>query len=161
MRIMQEENFGPIMAIMKVHSDEEAIRLANDCNYGLGCSIFSSNYKRAHKMAASISAGMATINDWGLSMGVQSLPCGGVKISGFGKFNGPEGLRDFCYQKSLVTDRFGFIVPPPSALFFPSPAGVHLFVEDFISILHGRGLQRKVSGVLNLLKKLFSKEKTN
>lgn len=158
---MQEENFGPIMAIMKVRSDEEAVKLANDCNYALGCSIFSSNYERAHKMANSISAGMAAINDWGLSMGVQSLPCGGVKISGFGKFNGPEGLRDFCYQKSLVTDRFRFIVPPPSALFFPSPEGVHLFVEEFIRILHGRTVLDKAVAVSNLLKKILSKKKSS
>jgi acyl-CoA reductase-like NAD-dependent aldehyde dehydrogenase len=159
MRIMREENFGPIMAIMKVRDDEEAIRLANDCNYALGCSIFSSNYDRAHKMAARIQAGMTAINDWGLSMGVQSLPCGGIKISGFGKFNGPEGLRDFCYQKSLVTDRFGFIVPPPSALFFPSPSTVHFFVQDFIYILHGRTIGDKFRGILNLLKKFIFKPK--
>lgn len=72
---------------------------------------------------------------------------------------GPEGLRDFCYQKSLVTDRFGFIVPPPSALFFPSPSTVHFFVQDFIYILHGRTIGDKVRGILNLLKKFISKPK--
>lgn len=102
MKTMQEETFGPVMSVMRVSSDEEVIRLMNECSYGLSCSIFSKNYKRAHKIAEQVRAGSVIINDWGLAMLIQDLPIGGVAISGFGKFQGPEGLRDFCFQVQRI-----------------------------------------------------------
>jgi len=158
MRIMREEMFGPVMAIMKVKSDEEVVRLANDCDYGLSCSVFSRNYARGHKLAKQIEAGCTVINDWGLSMMIQSLPFGGVKLSGFGKFNGPEGIRDFTFQKSYVTDRFGFALPPPDPLFYPSSPKVHKLVEHFVEIMYARGVMSKVRGTFQLLKKIVSKD---
>eukprot|EP01117_Protostelium_nocturnum_P002136 TRINITY_DN1277_c0_g1_i1.p1 TRINITY_DN1277_c0_g1~~TRINITY_DN1277_c0_g1_i1.p1 ORF type:complete len:626 (+),score=186.35 TRINITY_DN1277_c0_g1_i1:152-1879(+) len=151
MRITQEETFGPIMTIIKVSSDEEVIKMANQSEYGLACSIFSGNYKRAESMAQKIHVGTTVVNDWGLSMLIQSMPFGGVKTSGFGKFNGPEGIRDFAVQKGCVTDRFGVKLPPPSVLFFPSPTNVHLLVHLFISIRHAPGIVGKFSAAVQLV----------
>lgn len=105
MRIIHEEHFGPVMVIVKVQNDAEAIRLANDTEYGLGSSVFSTNEKRAEKIASQIRAGMTVINDYGIAYMIQSLPFGGVGISGVGRINGKEGLRACCYTKAVVTDR--------------------------------------------------------
>lgn len=106
MRIVNEEVFGPVMLIIPFSSDDEAVRLANSTEYALGSSIFSGNAARAHEVARRVVAGMATINDFGVGYLIQSLPFGGTKISGFGRFGGAEGLREFSRQKSVVTDRF-------------------------------------------------------
>jgi delta 1-pyrroline-5-carboxylate dehydrogenase len=155
---MREEMFGPIMCVMKVSSDEEVIQLANDCDYGLGCSVFSKDYNRAYRIAKQIESGMAVVNDWGLSTMVQSLPFGGVKVSGFGKFNGPEGIRDFASQKTFVTDRFGVVLPPPKALFYPTSPRVHTLVQYFVGILYASSILDKAKAAATLTKKILTKD---
>merc|ERR1711879_164450 len=73
MKIVNEETFGPVMLIMKFSSDEEVIEMANDSEFGLGCSIFSKNYKRAEAIGREIESGMCTINDFGVSYLIQNL----------------------------------------------------------------------------------------
>ncbi|XP_068649577.1 aldehyde dehydrogenase 22A1-like [Aristolochia californica] len=102
---MQEEAFGPIIPIMKFSTDAEAIELANDSNYGLGCAVFSSNQCRAKERASKLHYGVAAINDFATTYMCQSLPFGGVKHRGFGWFAGVEGLRACCLVKSIVEDR--------------------------------------------------------
>jgi len=156
MKVMQEETFGPVMAVMRVQSDDEAVKLANDSVYGLSCSIFSANYKRAHAIAQRIQAGGTVINDWGVTMMIGSLPFGGLKVSGFGKFNGPEGIRDFCFQKAFITDRFGVIVPPPKQLLcYPTQPGAYKLAVEFIKIIHVQGLLPKVNAVVSLTRKIL------
>ncbi|KAL2970366.1 hypothetical protein AAZX31_15G134800 [Glycine max] len=106
MRLMQEEAFGPIMPIMKFSSDEEVVRLANDSKYGLGCNVFSGSQSRAREIASQIHCGLAAVNDFAATYMCQSLPFGGVKNSGFGRFGGVEGLRACCLVKSVVEDRW-------------------------------------------------------
>jgi len=157
MKIMKEEMFGPVMCVMRVKSDAEVIRLANDANYGLSASIFSANYKRAHAIASKMESGGTVINDWGLAFMCADLPFGGVKISGFGKFNGPEGLRDFCFQRTCVTDRFGIIVPPPKpVLCYPTSPKAHKLAEDFVSILYESSLYAKAQAVGRLGKRVIT-----
>src|SRR5581483_5022587 len=105
MDITQKETFGPVMVIMRVRSEEEAVRLANDCPYGLGSSVFTKDRARARRLASAISAGMTVVNDYGVAYMAQALPFGGVRISGFGKINGREGLRACCNEKAIVDDR--------------------------------------------------------
>ncbi|KAB1213844.1 Aldehyde dehydrogenase 22A1 [Morella rubra] len=106
MKLMQEEAFGPIMPIMKFSTDEEAVRLANNSEYGLGCAVFSGSKSRAKEIASQIHCGVAAINDFASTYMCQSLPFGGVKHSGFGRFAGVEGLRACCLVKSVVEDRW-------------------------------------------------------
>ena len=103
MRIMKEEVFGPVLAVVKIASDEEAVRLANDCDFGLGSNVFGSR-RRALKVGARLEAGMTTVNDFCATYMAQSLPFGGVKESGFDRFAGIEGLRGCCNVKSVVVD---------------------------------------------------------
>jgi len=156
MKIVQEELFGPVLCVIRVSSDEELLRLVNDCQYGLSCSIFTKNRKRGLRLARNIQSGMSVVNDWGLGSLIQSLPFGGVKLSGFGRFNGPEGLRDFCYQKTHVTDRFPFIVTPPKPLVYPVSQNAHLLVDEFIKIYYGRSLLQKVQAAFALVKRIVT-----
>ena len=93
MRISHEEVFGPVMCVVKVpnNDDEECIRLINNCNFGLGSSVYSGNKKRAVALGSRIRSGMFTANDFGVNYLIQSLPFGGVNESGFDRFAGPEG----------------------------------------------------------------------
>lgn len=106
MAITREETFGPVMVIMRVGSDDQAIRLANESAYGLGSSVFTRDLRRADRYARELSAGMTVVNDYGIAYMASALPFGGVRISGFGRINGREGLRACCNEKAVVTDRF-------------------------------------------------------
>jgi acyl-CoA reductase-like NAD-dependent aldehyde dehydrogenase len=81
MRIAREEVFGPVMCILRVpgNDDAAAVRMVNDCAYGLGSSVFSGNQKRAIRIAEQLRCGMATVNDFGVNYLVQALPFGGIK----------------------------------------------------------------------------------
>lgn len=81
-------------------TDEEVIDLVNDCPFGLGSNVFSGSKKRANAIAARLEAGMSTINDFATTYMCQSLPFGGVKLSGFDRFAGVEGLRGLCIPKA-------------------------------------------------------------
>lgn len=74
--------------------------------YGLGCSILSRDVARAEKIGRRVESGMVTVNDYGVSYLVQGLPFGGCKYSGFGRFNGPEGLRGFAREQTVVSDKY-------------------------------------------------------
>ncbi len=84
---------------ISTHSDEDAVRMANDSKYALAGSVFSNSRDRAFKIARQIRGGTVLVNDFGIAYLCQELPFGGVGFSGFGKFNGPEGLRECCDQK--------------------------------------------------------------
>lgn len=104
MQVMREETFGPLIPIMRVKDAEEAIRLANDSDYGLSGSIFTRDLKRGEQLATRIHSGDVTINTTKWVFGSPSLPMGGVKHSGLGRRNGPEGLLRFVRPQSVLVN---------------------------------------------------------
>ncbi|PLR69356.1 aldehyde dehydrogenase family protein [Bacillus sp. UMB0893] len=104
MKLMQEETFGPVAAVMPFQTDEEAIELANDSIYGLNASVWSKDIKKAKRIVSKLVTGNAVINDVMISAANQHLPFGGVKQSGMGKYHGKQGLRVFCHEKSVMLD---------------------------------------------------------
>lgn len=102
MTLMQEETFGPIMPIMKVKDEAEAIRLTNDSKFGLGASIFSENQEHAKRVAHQIQTASAIINDSIAHFGIPMLPFGGMKESGFGRIHGEEGFKQFTRSFSYA-----------------------------------------------------------
>jgi len=97
-RIAQEEIFGPVLAVIPYDSDEQAIALANDSEFGLAGTVWSTDTDRATEVAREIHTGTIGINDYQLDMGA---PFCGVKASGIGRELGPEGLDEFFSLKSI------------------------------------------------------------
>ncbi len=101
--IFDQEMFGPIASVYKVDTEEEAIALANNSSYGLGNTIFSSNYKHAERVAAQIETGMSWINDGWASL--PELPFGGVKHSGYGRELSGYGIEEFMNKHLIYEPR--------------------------------------------------------
>lgn len=99
MRAYSEELFGPIAAVYKVSSDEEALALANDSVYGLGGAVFSTDEERARKIAEQLETGMTNVN--AASAESAEMPFGGVKRSGYGRELGPLGMEEFVNKRLL------------------------------------------------------------
>lgn len=105
--LMKEETFGPVLAVRVVEDIREAIKLANDNQYGLGASVWSRDPKKAEAIARVLEAGAVTINETALTYGALELPFGGVKASGVGRVNGADGLLNFSQQLPIIADRLG------------------------------------------------------
>jgi acyl-CoA reductase-like NAD-dependent aldehyde dehydrogenase len=102
MKIMRDETFGPIMPIMKVRDEEEAIRLTNDSTFALSASVYSQNQERAKRVADRIEASSIIINDSIAQFAMPMLPFGGGKDSGVGTTHGREGLLEFTRPHSYA-----------------------------------------------------------
>ncbi len=94
MRVYGEESFGPVVTVIPVHGADEAVRIANDTDYGLSAAVFSENVPAALELAQRIESGMCHINDTTVHDEPQ-MPFGGVKASGWGRFGGRAALEEF------------------------------------------------------------------
>lgn len=111
MRIMNEETFGPVMPIMAFDSEEDAIRLANDSDYGLSAAVFGATEAAALRVAEQINAGGISINDAGLTTMIFEAQKSAFRRSGMGPSRmGASGLLRFFRQKALFVNR-GHVMP--------------------------------------------------
>jgi len=106
MRLMREETFGPVLPVMRVRDEAEAIRLANDSSYGLSGTVWTRNTQKGIEIAEQIDSGSVCINDMAVTYGAQEAPFGGLKHSGVGTVNG-DGPRSYCHAQPILIDRFG------------------------------------------------------
>jgi acyl-CoA reductase-like NAD-dependent aldehyde dehydrogenase len=103
MRIYSEESFGPAKSVIRVNGDEEAIRVANDTEYGLSSAVFSRNVERAMAVARRIESGICHIN--GPTVGDEAqMPFGGVKASGYGRFGGRAAIAEFTDLRWITVE---------------------------------------------------------
>jgi acyl-CoA reductase-like NAD-dependent aldehyde dehydrogenase len=153
MRVMREETFGPVMAIARVSGEEEAIRLANDTEYGLGSTVFSRDPARARRIARAIVAGSTVVNDFGLHYMANALPFGGVRGSGFGRLNGREGIRAMTNVKAVLEDRL-----PLHAANRLYPVGPERYgsAKRAIEMLYRRSWLTRAGSALELVRAMLS-----
>jgi succinate-semialdehyde dehydrogenase/glutarate-semialdehyde dehydrogenase len=107
MELMREETFGPVLPIMRVRDEEEAIRLANDARYGLHANVWTRDKRKGREIAQSLETGAVSVNERPITYGTLEAPHGGRKESGLGQVNGEMGLRSNCHALPILVDRFG------------------------------------------------------
>ncbi len=105
MRIMREETFGPVLPVAPFDSEDEALVLANDSDFGLAASVWTRDCKRGEAVARHLHAGTVMVNDVISCFGISEAPHGGVKASGIGRAHGRFGLEEMVRHKYLDSDR--------------------------------------------------------
>ncbi len=116
MRPMQEETFGPTLPICTFQTEEEAIALANDSEYGLTASVWTKDYAKGRRVAQQIEAGTVCINEVLYTHGIGQTPWGGFKNSGRGRTHGFEGLMELVQPQHIHTNRIAVL---PNAWWMP------------------------------------------
>ena len=101
-----EETFGPTLPIMTFKTEADAIQLANDSDFGLTASVWTSDLKRGQRIAKKIEAGTVTVNEVLYTHGIAQTPWGGVKQSGYGRTHGRLGLLELVTPKHIHVNRF-------------------------------------------------------
>jgi succinate-semialdehyde dehydrogenase/glutarate-semialdehyde dehydrogenase len=105
MKIMREETFGPVLPVRSFKTEDEAVKLANDSEYGLAACIFTNDRKRGEALARRVQAGTVMVNDVLTCFGISEAPHGGIKASGIGRTHGRFGLEEMVWPKYMDSDR--------------------------------------------------------
>ncbi len=135
----RDETFGPVVSLRRVASDEEALALMNDSEFGLNASIWSGDIAAARRLAARVQAGTVNINDgYSSALGSMAAPMGGFKASGIGRRHGRESIEGFTEVQTIAVQR--------GARF-----GVSL---DGLYALGGDRASRALTGALNVMRRL-------
>lgn len=103
MKIYYHESFGPVVSIVRAKDEEDAVRIANDTEYGLSAAVFSRDIAQAMRVAKRIQSGICHINASTVSDEAQ-MPFGGVKASGYGRFGGKAGVAEFTDLRWITID---------------------------------------------------------
>jgi acyl-CoA reductase-like NAD-dependent aldehyde dehydrogenase len=147
MPVPQLDTFAPLLALIPVDSDEEAIAAANRCRFALGASVFSRDESGGRAVAARLEAGVVTINDLIVPTADPRIPFGGRKLSGFGVTRGAEGLLEMTRPKVIQLRRGRRRMHFDQRL---TNRSTPLFVA-FIRLVHGRGLANRLSALAAIM----------
>jgi acyl-CoA reductase-like NAD-dependent aldehyde dehydrogenase len=144
MKIMRDETFGPVIPVMKVRDEHEAVRLANDSRYGLSASVFGER-EHAEAVARRLDSGAVNVNDVLVNYLAYDVPMGGWKESGIGARWGPDGIRKFCRTESLVITRFAGAKAEP--MWFPYSRAKAMVFGAIARFVNARGLRGRLSAL--------------
>jgi acyl-CoA reductase-like NAD-dependent aldehyde dehydrogenase len=135
MLCMRAETFGPTLPIMRVADVDEAVRLANDSDYGLQASVWTKDKRKGQRIARQIQAGAVCINDALMNYAAFGAPMGGWKQSGVGSRHGALGIRKYCRTQTVLSAR---IAPNRDINMFPYTARRSLLLQRVVRALYGR-----------------------
>jgi acyl-CoA reductase-like NAD-dependent aldehyde dehydrogenase len=155
-RLLREDIFAPVLAMVTVVDDDEAVFRANDCPFGLTASIFTRDEPSARLLAARISAGFVTINDLILPTADGRVPFGGRGRSGFGVTRGAEGLLELTTPKVVTVSRGKF----RPAFDAPQPSDEAMF-NAYFRLAHGRGLKSRWAALVSLIGSIARRPKAS
>jgi acyl-CoA reductase-like NAD-dependent aldehyde dehydrogenase len=156
MRIMREETFGPVLPIMPFATDDEAVRLANDSDFGLGASVWTRDRGRGEALARRVQAGTVMVNDAVSCFGVSEAPHGGVKASGIGRTHGFFGLEEMVRIKYIDSDRLPAM---KKVWWYRYGAAYARQMEGFLDLLFAKSWGKRLQGALRSVGALTGKDK--
>ena len=155
-RILREDAFAPVLVLITVGTDDEAVDRANASPFALGASVFTRNSSAARQLAARLNAGVVSINDLIVPTADARLSFGGRKRSGFGVTRGAEGLLELTGPKVVTVSRSKF----RPAFETPHPKDAAMF-QAYLELTHGRGLRHRTRALFALLKSLSGRKKNS
>ena len=154
LRLLQEDAFAPVLVLVTVGDDDEAVTRANDSPFGLGASVFTRDDSSARQLAARLDVGLVTINDLIVPSADAHLPFGGRKRSGFGVTRGAEGLLELTAPKVITVSRGRF-----RPAFAPPHPKDRVMFQAYLELTHGRGFVQRARALAALLKSLSGRTK--
>jgi succinate-semialdehyde dehydrogenase/glutarate-semialdehyde dehydrogenase len=155
MLIMKEETFGPVLPIAAFDTEEDAVRLANDSEFGLAASVWTSDSTRAQRVAARLDAGAVMVNDLVCSFGISEAPHGGVKASGLGRTHGKIGLEEMVRPKYVATD----LLPRMKKIWWYGYGGKFpRQMNRFVDALFAARLGRRIGGWIGSVAAVWRKQ---
>jgi betaine-aldehyde dehydrogenase len=140
MKVMRDETFGPVVGVMKVAGEEEALQLANDTRYGLSGSVFGEK-EHAERVARRVECGAVNVNDVMVNYLASDVPMGGWKESGIGFRHGEYGIKKYCRPESIVVNRVGGKRDP---LWYPYTPLRRNLLRRLTRLFNARGLRRRL-----------------
>jgi succinate-semialdehyde dehydrogenase/glutarate-semialdehyde dehydrogenase len=143
MSLMREETFGPVLPVIPFGSDEEAIALANDSDFGLAASVWGST-AHATAVARRVAAGAVMVNDLLSGFAVSAAPHGGIKQSGIGRTHGLLGMRELVRPRYLDVD----LIPRMKKLWWYPYAGNFAPLAAFTDLVHAARFRRRLVSAL-------------
>lgn len=146
--LMREETFGPVLPIVVVEDEAEAVRRANASRFGLTVSVWTKRVERGEEIAAQLRAGIVTINNHAFSAAVPSLPWAGVGDSGAGVTNGPHALPSFVRPKLVLSDRS---TQKRELWWYPYTPALRRVALSMASLRGGSGILGRVRAFFRLL----------
>jgi acyl-CoA reductase-like NAD-dependent aldehyde dehydrogenase len=146
-RLLREDIFASVLAVVSVQDDGEAVSCANDCPFALGAGIFSRDEPAARALAARLNAGVVTINDLIVPTADARAPFGGRGRSGFGVTRGAEGLLELTTPKIITLSRGQF-----RPAFDPPRPGDGAIYSAYLKLTHGRGLKSRWAAFVSLIR---------
>jgi succinate-semialdehyde dehydrogenase/glutarate-semialdehyde dehydrogenase len=154
MCIMRDETFGPVLPVMAFDSDEEAVRLANDSEFGLAASVWTRDNARGQRLASRIQAGTVMVNDLLSCFGISEAPHGGVKSSGLGRTHGRFGLEEMVRLKYVDVD----LMPAMKKVWWYGYGEQFARQMDgFLDMQFARGVAARVRGALRAASVIWRK----
>ncbi len=151
MRAMQEETFGPTLPIATFKTEAEAIRFANDSEFGLTASVWTSDLAKGKRVAEKIEAGSVCVNEVLYTHGIGQTPWGGFKNSGRGRTHGVEGLMELVQPQHIHVNRFAVL---PDAWWFPYGANALKTFRGFAKYFASGSLFQTLKLAPQLLKRI-------
>jgi succinate-semialdehyde dehydrogenase/glutarate-semialdehyde dehydrogenase len=150
MQVMREETFGPILGVMQVADDEEALTLANDSCYGLSGSVWTRDARKGERLARRMQAGAVMVNDHLLSHGLTETPWGGSKDSGVGRGHGAWAFEEVTQPQVVVEDWLK--LARRNVFWHPYDQAMYDGLKGAMHLLYGKELRARLAGALLFLK---------